>query len=294
MALDIYAMDTDGNISEPKLTTVTQTIGSDIYEDDNTKEKASIIILNDDLPQTHTFHLAGDEDWVKFYALKDILYEMKAYNLGSRADVVLELYNSNGDRIIGPIDDGTSGQQEIADWTCPNNGIYYLRARQYDPTIFGDQTQYDLKIYRPVAPDNIGIIKGIITSDRNMAMIASAAVQASLGSALAQNGTFTMKVEAGTNINIQVTADNYAATTKQVNVIANQETDVNIVMAAIDQKGDVNGDNSVNLADAIVALQTLSGLTSAGTAYKTGDVNSDGKIGLGEAIYILQNLGGMR
>jgi len=58
-------------------------------------------------------------------------------------------------------------------------------------------------------------------------------------------------------------------------------------------KGDVNGDRSVDLADAILAIQVLTGVNPAGILLEA-DVNGDGKIGLEEAIYILQIVGQVR
>jgi hypothetical protein len=62
--------------------------------------------------------------------------------------------------------------------------------------------------------------------------------------------------------------------------------------------GDINGDVSVDLKDAILALQLLSGMTPAGVRpdYELSgtDVNGDGKIGLQEVLYILQKVSGMR
>lgn len=57
-------------------------------------------------------------------------------------------------------------------------------------------------------------------------------------------------------------------------------------------KGDVSGNGVVNLEDAILALQIVSGFTP--TVTLTGDVNTDNRIGLPEAIYILQEVSGLR
>jgi hypothetical protein len=54
--------------------------------------------------------------------------------------------------------------------------------------------------------------------------------------------------------------------------------------------GDVNGDLTVNLADAIIAMQVISNMIPSGTAYKSADVNGDGKIDMAEVIYILQKI----
>jgi hypothetical protein len=56
--------------------------------------------------------------------------------------------------------------------------------------------------------------------------------------------------------------------------------------------GDVSGNGEVNLEDAVLALQVVSGFTP--TVTLTGDVNADNRIGLPEAIYILQEISGLR
>ncbi|MDM8554218.1 choice-of-anchor D domain-containing protein [Desulfococcaceae bacterium HSG7] len=57
-------------------------------------------------------------------------------------------------------------------------------------------------------------------------------------------------------------------------------------------KGDLNGDNVVNLADAIIALQVITGYTPTQLrtdyAISGTDVNGDDKVGMEELIYILQ------
>lgn len=58
-------------------------------------------------------------------------------------------------------------------------------------------------------------------------------------------------------------------------------------------KGDVNADNNIDIADAILALQVLSGRDPAGV-YLIGDVNADNRIGMQEVIYILQKTAGIR
>ena len=59
-------------------------------------------------------------------------------------------------------------------------------------------------------------------------------------------------------------------------------------------KGDLNGDGTTTMIDAIMAMQVISGLTSAQTIVKDADVNNDGKIGTEEVIYILQRVAGIR
>jgi hypothetical protein len=61
-------------------------------------------------------------------------------------------------------------------------------------------------------------------------------------------------------------------------------------------KGDINGDGNVNLADATLALQVMSGLYPEGIHpdYASADVNGDGQIGWAEVMYIMQVVLGPR
>jgi|GEM_PF-3272608 len=63
-------------------------------------------------------------------------------------------------------------------------------------------------------------------------------------------------------------------------------------------KGDINGDNVVDMADGIIALKVIAGGAGegirAGYAISGADVNGDGRVGLAEVIYILQKAAVLR
>jgi hypothetical protein len=61
---------------------------------------------------------------------------------------------------------------------------------------------------------------------------------------------------------------------------------------AFNLQGDINGDGTVNLTDAILALQITVGLKPTDLNL-TGDVDGDGKIGMAEAIYAIQKVAGL-
>ncbi len=64
---------------------------------------------------------------------------------------------------------------------------------------------------------------------------------------------------------------------------------------SVRDRGDIDGNGRVDLADAVRALRALSGLPpAAGDIFKQADVDGDIKIGLAEAIYVLQKLAGLR
>jgi hypothetical protein len=62
----------------------------------------------------------------------------------------------------------------------------------------------------------------------------------------------------------------------------------------VDRRGDVNGDYTVNLSDAISVLGFMAGVQPSGNLYTEADANGDDKIGVEEVLYILQKLAGLR
>lgn len=52
--------------------------------------------------------------------------------------------------------------------------------------------------------------------------------------------------------------------------------------------GDVNGDGVVDLTDAILSLQLMTGMTVPAVTNISGDVNGDGRIGAAEAIHAIE------
>ena len=61
-----------------------------------------------------------------------------------------------------------------------------------------------------------------------------------------------------------------------------------------DPQGDLNADCSLDLKDAISALQVVSRIETASIVDLGAEINGDGKIGLEEAIFIMQKLAGTR
>ncbi|MFW6373968.1 MAG: hypothetical protein ACOC3W_09745, partial [Thermodesulfobacteriota bacterium] len=57
--------------------------------------------------------------------------------------------------------------------------------------------------------------------------------------------------------------------------------------------GDITGEGSVDLADAVSALQVAAGMTPSGVT-ADGDIDDDGRIGIEEAIYALLVVAEMR
>jgi protocatechuate 3,4-dioxygenase beta subunit len=58
----------------------------------------------------------------------------------------------------------------------------------------------------------------------------------------------------------------------------------------IDFRGDVNGDGSITLSDALLAKKIMAGKSTDENIFLSADVNQDGKIGMAEILYIYQQI----
>jgi len=169
----------------------------DSYEDDDTFVNASVVVVNDD-PQSHNFHDAGDQDWVKLYGLEGYPYTVKTTDLGANCDTVLHLYDEDGLSLLkGPVDDQRYGEDEILSWSCENDGVYYVMAKQYDSSDYGEATDYDLVVFTPLGPLT-GVITGIVTDSGTGIHIDEAIVTSDIGgAAITMAGYYVMITPAG-------------------------------------------------------------------------------------------------
>ncbi|MGA1869867.1 MAG: BACON domain-containing protein [bacterium] len=197
----VYAKDSDNNISQPMETKVIRIADPDLFEEDDTCTLATVIVLNNDVPQQHSLHDEGDEDWVKFYGISDEAYTIKVSSLGSNCDVIINLYDTDGNTILASSNDGITGEDEILSWTCLQNNTYYVMVRHYDPGVFGEETGYDLEIYRPTAFID-GFIMGTVTDANSEKSIEGAQIRtnANASSISLPDGNYMIPHKAGTFI----------------------------------------------------------------------------------------------
>jgi len=181
-AIAINAKDERNNTSLARETAVYQTTGPDIYEDDDTQARAHIIVLNAATSQEHSFHDAGDSDWVKFFGLEGEEYTVAVKDAGADCDAVIELYDENMTLLAGPADQTGAGGNEALTWTCPRDGIYYVQLRQNDPQVFGADTRYYLTVSNAAGIGPLmGALHGTITDSATHEPLSGVVVESSLG-----------------------------------------------------------------------------------------------------------------
>jgi hypothetical protein len=131
----------------------------DDYEVDDTCGAAAAIATNGTV-QTHTFHDAGDYDWVKFTAVANKSYVLRVGNVGANVDAVVMLFDACDEPAFESEDNAFGSTVEL-EWNCTASGEYYLAVLQHDPAVYGQGTNYDLSVTAdavpPTAPRNIRV-----------------------------------------------------------------------------------------------------------------------------------------
>jgi len=164
-----YRFEKDGNyslkISNVKPNASGQTAGYDLfvktYEDDDTLEKASLILPEE--IQHHRFRNADDSDWMLFYATAGNHYTIEGKNTGAGCNVKIELYGTDGGGPIEVANYNGKGEGETLNWIgCNRDGVYYVRVSHDNRDGFGADTGYDLEMKINAAPFAFGAIVGYI------------------------------------------------------------------------------------------------------------------------------------
>lgn len=96
--------------------------------------------------QEHNFDRLSDDDWVKFEAVAGKEYWISTSTLDNYADTYLYLYAADGTTLLAANDDYSTSLASRIVWTAPDNGIYYMKAQQWNPHRAGCGTSYTLSI----------------------------------------------------------------------------------------------------------------------------------------------------
>jgi hypothetical protein len=129
----------------------------DGYEDDDECNRAGAVGVNG-VKQLRTFHDEGDVDWVKFAAQANKTYVIEVTNVGDKADAVLFLHDACT-APPGGFGENAFGSTVTLAWDATRNGDYYIQIQQFDPSFYGDDASYELKVTvdgtPPSAPTNV-------------------------------------------------------------------------------------------------------------------------------------------
>ncbi|MHA1289946.1 MAG: right-handed parallel beta-helix repeat-containing protein, partial [Candidatus Thorarchaeota archaeon] len=118
---------------------------ADAYELDNDHTQATWIATYG-ATQTHNFHIAGDEDWIKFNAVDRSIYIIETLNLGADCNTYVYLYSLDGTTEITYDDNSGERLASKIIWNCNASGTYYVKIRHHDSNVSGILTYYDVLV----------------------------------------------------------------------------------------------------------------------------------------------------
>lgn len=120
----------------------------DYYEEDDSRANARVIDVNVPQPKPDAMREEdypddrrsicppGDEDWLKFGAIKDKIYTIDITDMAEGIDLSLELFDEDGNSLAFNDDffdreegDWDNIRPRIQSWQAPADGIYYIRIR---------------------------------------------------------------------------------------------------------------------------------------------------------------------
>jgi hypothetical protein len=230
----IIAQDIAGNQSLPYELFIHKSMGPDIYEPDNTKNQASVAIINDRKGQHHNFHEQTDEDWMVFYGKFDVEYTVEIDQVEENCDPKITIYKQDDTgQLISVVykNDYTKNLGEELSWTCDKDDLYFIKINHFGDLISFEKTGYRFKLYHPYAGEgakikgtiydvssNIPVFKATIKIYDDDDIILASTLSSKKGNYIIPNlekGTYTLTAK----------ADHYLTTTTKITVPLESVTD---------------------------------------------------------------------
>lgn len=129
----------------------------DAYEVDDSCGQA-LAITTDGATQERAFHDQGDTDWVRFAAQAGRTYVIEVTNVGPRSDAVILLHDACN-QSPSATQNNAFGSVVRLEWDATKTGDYFIQLQQFDPSFFGAEATYRLKVLAdttpPAAPKNL-------------------------------------------------------------------------------------------------------------------------------------------
>jgi len=115
----------------------------DAFEPDDTRAQATDMDTHG-TARTHNLSPPGDVDYVSFHVTEGMAYIVQTGNLGDDCDTVLTLYDEDGYQLAEDDDGGNESLASRLIWAADEDGILFVKARQFDPEQDGRDTEYDV------------------------------------------------------------------------------------------------------------------------------------------------------
>jgi hypothetical protein len=178
----------------------------DASEPDDSPRQARLSLTGTNI--THTFHRPGDEDWIKFYAVSNTLYQVLTENVAPSVDTAMDIYreNMNGDVVVVALNVNQAGLggTEAYYITQQPAGYYLVRvsavgdsgsqskaAQTLLAEDFGDDAMYEASIDGPA-----GVLLTVIAVD----LLSPGGLNSPVGATVSIDGGASKAFGAGTTL----------------------------------------------------------------------------------------------
>ena len=94
----------------------------------------------------------GDQDWLRLAAQPGGSYQLVTTGLGPNSDPILELYAGDGATVLARNDDAGGGRSATLAFTPTVGGAYFVRVRQYNSTLNGNDASYNVQFFATEPP----------------------------------------------------------------------------------------------------------------------------------------------
>lgn len=123
---------------------------ADAYEPDDTQDQAGEIEIG--LYQSHNLHVMGDHDWISFQAIEGTTYIIETFNLGSRIDTIICLYDANRQELASDDDGADEPLASRLIWTADEDGVLYTMVQALGDNQAGPGTGYGVSVSKVETP----------------------------------------------------------------------------------------------------------------------------------------------
>ena len=267
--VSVYAKDTSNNVSFPATKEVFAESPSDIYENDDTYQQANSIFISNPDPQRHNFVDEGDQDWVMFYAIKDVSYTIEISNFEEQyCNPVIEIFDSDGTYSLITIEDEVIDGIVSIDWEHDEEDrILYVKISNYFSDIYGDDTGYDLRVHYTEA-NIIGYIFGIVKDAISGAQLSHVTIQTDLRTAISRsNGQYYLGIDGG-NYNITASKEGYELYDESIQFSEFQDgrlehnININPISQELTLSGHIKNSDNIAISNVTINLTNDGGTTT--------------------------------
>jgi hypothetical protein len=123
----------------------------DEYEPDDAMAQANELVL--DIPQTHSLHAQGDQDWLFFETQEGTTYIVETLDLKGGIDTIIYLHDEDGEELARNDDRGEEGLASRIIWTADSTGVLHVVIRDFSEQRVEAGMEYTVSLTLSESPE---------------------------------------------------------------------------------------------------------------------------------------------